>query len=188
MWSFSQEGSSRAFKCPLCAAQRVFVLGHLGLAALGWLVAFRRLPLGWLLLGAILPDLVDKPLGLLAGNGYGRLYAHTLVAALGLAALAWALRRPAVTALALGVPAHLALDRLWEVPEVLLWPLLGAFPQETWTVGDYLALAQRSGYVIGFELVGAAALALTFAWWTRRNAARRARSKSEILPPPARTR
>ncbi len=90
-----------------------------------------------LLLGAILPDLIDKPLGvLILGSvfSYGRIFAHTVLFAAALFALGgflflargktWGL------ALAAGSATHLVLDQMWLTPSVLFWPLLGwSFPR-----------------------------------------------------------
>lgn len=86
------------------------------------------------ILGSILPDLIDKPLGvfILADEvGSARSFAHSLlfVVLLLAAALAWwRTAGPALSCLALGSAAHLALDRLWRDPETLLWPLLRLRP------------------------------------------------------------
>lgn len=95
----------------------------------------------WLVLactaGAILPDMIDKPLGfLIAGTfGYGRIYAHTLLFFLILlltGAVLWQLySRKAgllVVAMAAGVLSHQLLDAMWRAPSAWYWPLLGPFP------------------------------------------------------------
>lgn len=89
--------------------------------------------------GAILPDLVDKPLGLVISGtvGYGRIYSHTLVMGLlffGLGIVSWAfLRRSAwntglLIALGMGFLLHQILDAMWQTPATWFWPFLGPFP------------------------------------------------------------
>jgi membrane-bound metal-dependent hydrolase YbcI (DUF457 family) len=126
----------------------------------------------FLILGSILPDLVDKPLGLFILReelSNGRIFAHSLlfVVLLLLAALAW--RRsagPALSLLALGSAAHLALDRLWMDPNTLLWPLLRWRPERQ-DVSDWpeqmLEQLFTDPYVYVSEVVGAALVAALLA-------------------------
>ena len=92
------------------------------------------------LLGSLLPDLIDKPIGRILFHDYfdgnGHLYGHTLLAALvvilpGL--LLVAVRNdPRVVAMGIAMLSHLAVDPTNHSPENLLWPLLGTdFPQVT---------------------------------------------------------
>jgi len=85
--------------------------------------------------GAILPDLIDKPLGYLILDGnlhQGRIFCHTLaVALLVLAAAILAGRRTAGSlppVLAGGFLLHQLLDQMWQTPVHWLFPLLGPFP------------------------------------------------------------
>ena len=90
---------------------------------------------GWLLpcaFGAVLPDLVDKPVGyvLLPGViGYGRFLFHSLPVALGILAtgiILWRRRGSVIVlAVALGVLFHQFLDTMWRQPAGWLDPLLG---------------------------------------------------------------
>ena len=92
------------------------------------------------LLGSLLPDLIDKPLAwfllhdYLDGNGHT--YGHTLLATLIiiLPGLLLLVRRadPRVLAMGIAMLSHLAVDPTNHSPENLLWPLLGTdFPQVT---------------------------------------------------------
>lgn len=152
----------------------MFVLGHVGLAAGGAALlagASRRrvrVDYPFLVLGALLPDLIDKPLGvyLLADIlGSGRTFGHSLLflGILAVAALATRSRpRAAFAWIAFGCAAHLVLDRLWREPEVLLWPLLGvrveAGGTDRWT-GQMLELLLSDPYVYVSEVVGGLVLA-----------------------------
>lgn len=84
--------------------------------------------------GAILPDLIDKPLGhfLLADSlNAGRIYAHTLLLLLIIVVLGLYYWRKKsnylLLAAAAGVGSHLLLDQIWQAPVTLFWPLLGPF-------------------------------------------------------------
>jgi len=107
----------------------MLLFAHIGLALL---IAhpFKRINLLFLALGSILPDIVDKPLGLIIYGTpmMGRIFAHTLLFLLLLFALAFLWRDWRVGSLAFGVLIHLLLDGIWGTPQVLFWPLLGPFP------------------------------------------------------------
>ena len=86
------------------------------------------------------PDLVDKPLGLLVAsdlvNSGARSVAHGLVFALLLLGVStWASSRTRFTGLLALAPAaawHLLLDQMWRQPKIALWPFLGwSFPAGT---------------------------------------------------------
>ena len=90
------------------------------------------IPVGLLLLGAYLPDIVDKSLSLLIGLS-GRGYAHSLVVqlvAFGCLAAVLPRHRAGLAPVWLGAHLHLAED--WVNPEVLLAPLLGPIPWDIW--------------------------------------------------------
>jgi len=85
-----------------------------------------------LVLGALLPDIIDKPLGLFL-FGDGRIFTHSLIVTLLVLLTGMFLninyRRTAVLAVACGMAAHLILDSIWSSPAVFLWPLYGwGFP------------------------------------------------------------
>lgn len=130
----------------------MFILFHLltGLL-LGYLLAdrlgTRRVVLPCMF-GALLPDLVDKPLGLIVLGetfGSGRIYFHTLallVAVLlaGIVVLReWG--RPALLAVGVGLASHQLLDFMWLNPKTWYYPLLGAFQPistENWFLREFL--------------------------------------------------
>jgi len=130
----------------------VFVVGHAGIAigaaalldkAVGKLhLAFQsdssrvsflsRVDLRVLAVGSLLPDILDKPIGLMVFRdelGTGRIFCHTLLF-LTLLSIAgfWLFRRSGRTCLlvlAAGVLAHLVLDGVWTSYRTLLWPAFG---------------------------------------------------------------
>ena len=88
------------------------------------------------LLGSLLPDIIDKPLWLFAGSHFffsGRGYAHTLLFNLVLFISALILiryRKSGLLIISLCGFMHLIFDQIWNRPAVLLWPLLGAVPRD----------------------------------------------------------
>jgi len=104
---------------------------------LGFLIADLLHDRRWIIpcaIGAVLPDVTDKPIGhILFQNaiGYGRIYGHTLIICgilmvLGIAC--WKYRKtPVVLAVAAGLLSHQLLDLMWREPVNWLYPLLGQF-------------------------------------------------------------
>jgi len=88
------------------------------------------------LLGSLLPDIIDKPLWLFAASHIspsGRGYAHTLLFNLALFICGLILiryRKSWLLIISLCSFMHLIFDQLWNSPVVLLWPLLGQFPRQ----------------------------------------------------------
>lgn len=89
-----------------------------------------RVSLPALALGSMLPDIIDKPLGLMVfgSPNMGRTFAHTLLFLIILVLLCWHSLDIRLISLTWGVLCHLCLDYMWNSPEILLWPLLGPFP------------------------------------------------------------
>lgn len=83
----------------------------------------------FLVLGSILPDLIDKPLSWFLPHVSGRNFGHTTlfqIVLLALGVFVLRLRRTErFLVLAIASAGHLLLDRMWEVPNLLLWPLKG---------------------------------------------------------------
>jgi hypothetical protein len=87
-------------------------------------------------IGSVLPDLVDKPLGLVIFSqsiGDGRIFAHTLLAAIILEVIAFLVvivwRTPVIAGIAAGVISHQVLDFMWKEPINWLYPAYGGFHQ-----------------------------------------------------------
>lgn len=107
---------------------------HLGgtIAIVRYVFRDENMDLRFLMFGAILPDLIDKPLGLAFFDFFGstRLYGHTLLfAALVMTVVVLATRRGRPRrrwmAIPIAVMVHLVLDAMWDTPETLWWPFLG---------------------------------------------------------------
>ena len=83
-----------------------------------------------IIIGSMLPDIIDKPLFLLfseSGSFTGRSHAHTLLFALILLITGLLSKKSWLLTLALANLTHLLLDSLWDSPEILFWPFLGGF-------------------------------------------------------------
>jgi hypothetical protein len=107
----------------------MLLFAHLGLTlAAGRLMSW--VDLAYLALGSMLPDIIDKPLGVLAfGTAeQGRTFSHTLLFLMVLLALAVYLKNVRIASVSGGILAHLVLDSMWKSPAILFWPLLGNFP------------------------------------------------------------
>jgi inner membrane protein len=99
----------------------------------------RGLDLRFIVIGSLLPDIIDKPIGRYFFNnvfGDGHLYAHTLAFSLFLALVGYLVfvvkKHWGVFLLAFGCFIHLFLDGLFLKLHVLVWPLLGfAFQKKT---------------------------------------------------------
>jgi hypothetical protein len=102
----------------------MFVLGHMGIGSKLAAPLRPGLPRSWLLVGTLLPDLLDKPLyyglvlatgqrsaelGLISGT---RTFAHTGIFLLLLTLAAFARHSKILAALALGTATHLLLDNV----------------------------------------------------------------------------
>ncbi len=143
----------------------MYTLGELGIGiGLAWLVSYRNrtaVDFRFVLVGSILPDLIDKPLGAVL-HLEARLWAHSLLFLGILAALSlWpAFRR--IRWLAFGDAVHLLVDLIWEQPMVALWPLLGlAFPAGEQSFESYFQILLTDPYVQFGEIVGGAILLAT---------------------------
>jgi len=144
----------------------MFIGALIGYAIYRWKGDALAIPVA--MVAAILPDLVDKPLGhiLLQGTlDNGRIFAHGLLF-LGMVAAAslvlWKWRGPLGAALVAGVVSHLVLDGMWDNPTTLFWPLLGPFTRDHYP--DYFGnaviteLTAPSEYVflLGIVIIAAA--------------------------------
>ena len=101
----------------------------------------RFLDIRLLLIGSMLPDIFDKPIGYFAFHN-GRTLSHTLLFAVVTLALGiYLYRRRGQTwllALGIGTLVHLVLDYMWLSPPVLFWPVLGVgfevFSEGNWFI------------------------------------------------------
>lgn len=161
----------------------MFVLGHMGIGSRLVQPWAARLPRRWVLLGTLLPDLIDKPLyyslSFATGRSQGELgliscsrtLAHTSLFLVALAAVTLVRRAPALAAITLGVATHILLDNVSDrlmgaygerssAYMALVFPLLGArfavLPFHT--LGEHFN-AMNNPVTLWSELIGGAILA-----------------------------
>ena len=132
-----------------CADRLIVFFWHVGasLWLFRWIFRDPKVDVRFLILGAIVPDLIDLPIGtLLFVDRYatGELWAHSLVAASLYMSAVLILtrrgrRRRAWMAVGVGWLFHLLLDGMWFSEGVFLWPFFGWELPEG--VGPYWAMA-----------------------------------------------
>lgn len=119
-------------------------------------------------LGALLPDLIDKPIGRLLFRSRfesGRIFAHTLLVNVALFCVLFFMRgrlkRKAVL-VPIGSLLHLAEDAMWSMPLVFWWPLFGtAFPKQPseglldWLSPSQAAIQEPIGFAVLLWLLAA---------------------------------
>jgi hypothetical protein len=114
---------------------KVFIFGHAGLTLMGYQLFNRgrtsssplgASQLGALVLFALLPDILDKPLTLwfVPEAVSTRWLGHTMAFSV-LVCSAAHLFAPSLKNLAWACPGHLLLDGMWRSPHTLFFPLLG---------------------------------------------------------------
>jgi hypothetical protein len=151
----------------------MFPLAHLGIGSAVTRLCPARLQCRWVLLGTVLPDLIDKPVFFWVGEAGKRGFAHTLLFLALLAIVSASRKSPALWAVTAGTATHLALDVISKSTEgsatavgslrVLFWPLAGwSFPT--------LSHGMHGMQIWFFELLGLALLvlqcALRFQGWS----------------------
>ncbi len=114
------------------------------------------------LLGSLLPDILDKPLWLFAFSDIfpsGRDYAHTFLFNLVLficGLILFRYKKTWLLIISLCSIIHLILDQIWDNPTTLWWPILGAFDRvetTTWLPNIIHELpSDPSAYI--FEIIG----------------------------------
>ncbi len=148
-------------------------LWHLGATIAFVRYAFRdqAMDLRFLALGAVLPDLIDTPIGAMMWTSWQapRLWSHSLafgsfLMVVVLVATRRGPRRKGGMLLAVGVLMHLALDAMWADPQTLWWPFLGSgFTTTEFSMfGEYASDVIRDPWMWLGELLGLVYLA--FLW------------------------
>jgi inner membrane protein len=145
----------------------MFVLAHLGIGlGLAWLLAGTsrgRIDYRLILLGAILPDLIDKPLGAALGLDT-RIWGHTFLFLFAVLALSLVPTMQALRLVGFGVATHLLLDGIWVQPAVALYPVDGWwFPPTEFHPEGWIDVLLHNPLVQFGEIIGALIL-LAFAW------------------------
>lgn len=135
---------------------------------------FTNIDYRFILLGSLLPDIIDKPVGGFFFRYFfssGRIFSHTLLfLVILIIASAFLYRSRGKTwlaAISFGTLFHLILDSMWREPKTLFWPLFG-FSFERVYLGNLLQLwldsllSNPAVYIP--ELVGATILVAVTAW------------------------
>lgn len=98
-----------------------------------------------LLVGSLLPDIIDKPVGHYFFRdtfNNGRIFSHTLLFLILISAVGFYLyrrhRQVWMFTLAAGTFMHLVLDEMWITPATLFWPVLG-FTFEKAEINNWLS-------------------------------------------------
>lgn len=143
-------------------------------SAVSWLTSLAyRVDIRLLLIGSLLPDIVDKPVGLFLFRdtfSSGRIFCHTLLFLIVITLAGLYLYRSRkktwLLVLSFGTFMHLILDQMWLTPRTLLWPLYGfsfeRIDPTHWTWDMFHALLTNPMVWIS-ELVGAA-IVIWFVW------------------------
>ena len=161
----------------------MFVLGHVGISLgivfiLIWYYSkyvdkegaresfFKKIDFRIFAVSAMFPDIVDKIVGMLILGeevSNGRIFTHSIVILTILSVSAINYSKIKLAGLFIPLlyifPAylHLLLDRLWEEPATLIWPLLGtSFPKISVEFGDYFNILISNPYVYISEIIGLA--------------------------------
>lgn len=124
-----------------------------------------RMDIRFLLTGSMLPDIIDKPIGIYLLRetfSNGRIFSHTLLFLVLVTVVGLMIKRYSGKtwglALSIGTLLHLILDQMWQTPKTIFWPLFGiAFEriETTYWLGNifYALLKKPDVYVpeiIGF--------------------------------------
>ena len=139
-----------------------------------WLASLvNRIDIRVLLIGSLLPDIIDKPLGYLFFRetfSNVRLFSHTLLFLILITIAGFILyryrRKTWLFVLSFGTFTHLLCDQMWRIPQTLFWPMYGfTFIKKDLThwverVGTYL-VTDTAAYIP--EIVGGVILIL-FLW------------------------
>lgn len=130
-----------------------------------------------ILIGAILPDIIDKTIGhlILAGElDNGRIISHSLlflllVTATGIFIYFYSRNKFALF-MAYGVLMHLILDSMWLNPQTLFWPLLGVAFEHGEPGNYFLFLLKTLGEtnILIPEIIGLIIIASYGLWVIRR--------------------
>jgi hypothetical protein len=140
----------------------MFLLAHLGIGlGLAWLLSWKsnvRIDYRLILFGSILPDLIDKPLGVALGLET-RIWAHTFLFLFAILALSFVAAWRALRFIGFGAATHLLLDAIWGQPDVALYPIAGwVFPPAPFDPGFWFDALLHDPIVQAGEVTGAVIL------------------------------
>jgi inner membrane protein len=141
----------------------------------GFKLLAKHIDIRILLIGSLLPDIIDKPLGyiiLQKSVSNGRVFCHSMLFLILIVLAGIYLYRKRrgkwLLVLSFGVFTHLIFDQMWLIPHIIFWPLYGwSFPQGNrnillWIEDMLLGLITNPDTYIS-EIIGALVL-LIFIW------------------------
>ena len=103
-----------------------------------------RVDIRFLLVGSLLPDIIDKPIGVYFFRetfSNGRIFSHTLLFFVLITIVGFLINKYSGKtwglALSFGTLFHLILDEMWLTPQTLLWPLDG-FGFDKYEIGNWV--------------------------------------------------
>jgi len=145
-----------------------------------WLTSLaRHADIRLLLIGSLLPDIIDKPLGHIffrEALSNGRTFGHTLLFLIVITFAGLLLyryrKKTWLLVLSFGALMHLILDQMWKDPDTMLWPFFGSTFHKS-DLSNYVANTIDSlttNYEVYIpEIIGGLIL-VWFAWevWRRR--------------------
>lgn len=159
----------------------MFILGHIGITiGIIYLLAYyihsrykkenpsasfaENIDFRVIIIAAMLPDIVDKIVGMIIFKeeiSNGRLFTHSIVITgiFSILLLVFIKINSGHILKSLfyisPVYIHLLLDRMWEDPPTLLWPLLGtSFPRIDIEISDYFTILLSDPYILVSEFLG----------------------------------
>lgn len=173
------------------------IFWHLGATLAVVRYAFRdpAMDLRFLAVGAVLADVIDKPVGSVVWNGgfgTGRLWGHALLFPLTLLIVVMVITRRGAGSrkqwlgLPIGGLMHLVLDGVWTDPETFLWPVLGwRFPtRDPSGLGALISELVTDPWILAGEAVGLLYLGYLWRKGLRDPGARRLFWKTGSVPFP----
>ncbi len=132
-----------------------------------------RMDIRFLLIGSLLPDIIDKPIGVYFFRetfSNGRIFFHTLLFLISITIIGFIIKKYSGKtwglALSFGTLFHLILDEMWLTPQTLLWPLYGfgfdKYEITNWLVNILHGLLEKPKLYVP-EIIGFVVLVL-FIW------------------------
>lgn len=167
--SYSLSTSENEVKEHLASSQMLPAQNSPSGGRASWLHSLGKcIDIRFLLIGSLLPDMIDKPVGqffFTDSLSNGRIFCHTLfflflITFAGFY-LYWRRGKIWIFALAFGIFTHLIFDQMWFESRTLLWPLFGFTFEKidlTHWMPDILYALRTDPAVYIPELVGAAIL------------------------------
>jgi hypothetical protein len=143
---FSKTTGNEAIESSSSSSQVAVTLSNLPSHKGSWLAPLgNRIDIRLLLIGSLLPDIIDKPIGLLLFRetlSNGRIFCHTLLFLILITIAGLYLYRSRgrtyLLAVSFGILTHLILDQMWRVPRTLFWPVYG-LTLDRMDVSDWMA-------------------------------------------------